>query len=162
VGWDFGQVTSAATNDYFFDVPLLVGSRMTATLTWFRDRFINDANITSDVSYDNLNLELWSVAAGSPVSIVSESASLFNNSEHFSFLLPSSGHYALRVRWFGEHFDLVGDPDQTLYGLSWSAVAVPEPASLVLMGAGAAGVLAVAARRRAAIRAPRPRASRPA
>jgi hypothetical protein len=54
VGWDFGQVTSATTNDYFFDLPLLVGSRFTATLSWFRDRFINEANITSDASYDNL------------------------------------------------------------------------------------------------------------
>ena len=38
IGWDFGEVVSTTTNDYFFDTPLLGGSTLTATLTWFRDR----------------------------------------------------------------------------------------------------------------------------
>ena len=41
VGWDFGEVVSPTTNDYYFDAPLLGGSTFTATLTWFRDRRID-------------------------------------------------------------------------------------------------------------------------
>jgi hypothetical protein len=122
-GWDFGEVTSSTTNDYFFDTPLLGGSTLTATLTWFRDRRIDDGNNVFDDSYDDLNLELWSVEGGTPASLISESSSLYNESEHFSFALPSTGDFALRVRWFKEVFDMTGDADQELYGLAWSAVA---------------------------------------
>ena len=73
---------------------------LTATLTWFRDRRIDAANTLFDDSYDDLNLELWSVVDGGPTSLISESSSLYNESEHFSFALPFTGDYALRVRWF--------------------------------------------------------------
>jgi hypothetical protein len=122
-GWDFGEVVSSATNDYYFDLPLLGGSTFSATLTWFRDRRIDGSNAVFDDSYDDLNLELWSVADGVPLSLIAESSSQYNESEHFSFLLPSSGYYALRIRWFGEIFDLIGDANQELYGLAWSAMA---------------------------------------
>ncbi len=124
IGWDFGEVVSTNTNDYFFDTPLLGGSTFTATLTWFRDRAIDAENNVFDNSYDDLNLELWSVEGGAFASLISESSSLYNNSEHFSFELPSTGKYALRVRWFRELFDMVGDADRELYGLAWSGVAV--------------------------------------
>jgi hypothetical protein len=124
VGWDLGEVASTTTNDYYFDSPLLGRSTFTATLTWFRDRRIDAANNVFDDSYDDLNLELWSVEGGTATSLISESSSLYNNSEHFSFALPSTGEYALRVRWFGELFDTIGDTDQELYALAWSAVAV--------------------------------------
>jgi hypothetical protein len=133
IGWDFGQVVSGTTNDYFFDSPLGGGSTFTATLTWFRDRRIDDRNISVDDSFDDLNLELWSVVDGAPESRISASRSLYNESEHFSFALPFTGDYALRVRWFTEVFDRVDDADQELYGLAWSAVAIPEPASVVLL-----------------------------
>ncbi|MEX0678208.1 MAG: PEP-CTERM sorting domain-containing protein [Pirellulales bacterium] len=146
VGWDFGQVVSGMTNDYFFETPLLAGSIFTATLTWFRDRSIDVENNVSDDSYDDLDLELWSVSDGSPPTLISESASAFNNSEHFSFPLPATGDYALRVRWFDEVFDLVEDEDLETYGLAWAVV--PEPSTVVLMGMATAAVLFVAGRRR--------------
>jgi hypothetical protein len=123
VGWDFGAVAGAATNDYYFATPLLGGSTLTATLTWFRDRAINDGDTVFDNSFDDLNLELWSVQDGTPLSLISESSSLYNETEHFSFALTFTGDYALRVRWFNELFDMIGDADQELYGLAWSAVA---------------------------------------
>jgi hypothetical protein len=133
VGWDFGNVVSGTTNDYFFDSPLDAGSTFTATLSWFRDRRINESNTVFDDSFDDLNLELWSVVDGTSTSLISESNSLYNESEHLSFALPVSGDYALRVRWFKEVFDRVADADQEFYGLAWSvgasmgAVAIPEP-----------------------------------
>ncbi len=121
-GWDFGDVVSPTTNDYYFGAPLLGGSTFTATLTWFRDRRIDSSNTVFDDSYADLNLELWSVVDGTPTSLISESSSLFNNSEHFSFALPFTGDYALRVRWFKEVFNVASDVDQEFYGLAWSAV----------------------------------------
>jgi hypothetical protein len=85
IGWDFGEVAIPTTNDYYFDSPLLGGSTFTATLTWFRDRAINDSNTVFDDSYDDLNLELWSVEDGTLTSLISESSSQYNNSEHFLF-----------------------------------------------------------------------------
>ena len=139
IGWDFGQVSSGTTNDYFFNSPLAGGSTLNATLTWFRDRRINASNTVFDDSYDDLNLELWSVVDGTFISLISESASLYNESEHFSFELPVPGDYALRVRWFKEVFDVVGDANQELYGLAWrtgatlAAATIPEPASVMLL-----------------------------
>jgi hypothetical protein len=139
IGWDFGQVVSGTTNDYYFNSPLDEGASFTATLTWFRDRRINASNTVFDDSFDDLNLELWSVVDGAPTSLISESASLYNESEHFSFTLPAAGDYALRVRWFTEVFDRVADANQELYGLAWWAGAglmtstIPEPASAALL-----------------------------
>jgi hypothetical protein len=139
IGWDFGQVVSGTTNDYFFSSSLGGGSTLTATLTWFRDRRINASNTVFDDSFDDLNLELWSVMGGTPTTLISESSSLYNESEHFSFALPTTGDYALRVRWFKEVFDRVADADQEFYGLAWStaatalvAVAIPEPATAAM------------------------------
>jgi hypothetical protein len=148
IGWDFGLVSSGLTNDYYFESPLDAGSMFTATLTWFRDRRINDSNSVFDDSFDDLNLELWSVEEGVPLSLISESRSLYNESEHFSFALPFSGEYALRVRWQSELFDRVADANQESYGLAWwageglQAVATPEPAALVLLLCGGVGLAA--------------------
>jgi hypothetical protein len=148
LGWDFGQVASDTTNDYFFDSPLTGGTTFTATLTWFRDRRINDSNTVFDDSFDDLNLELWSVVDGMPASLISESSSLYNESEHFSFALPFTGDYALRVRWFKELFDRVADANQEFYGLAWrtssatASLAVPEPASFASLLLGIAIIYA--------------------
>jgi len=133
VGWDFGLVAQGVTNDYLFNVHLLGGSPFTATLTWFRDR--EPLGITSfrDASYDNLDLELWKAINGAPFELISSSASLYNNSEHFHFQLPSTGQYMLRVRWTSELFDIVGDLNREHYGLAWYAVAVPEPTSMLIL-----------------------------
>jgi hypothetical protein len=139
IGWDFGQVVSGTTNDYYFDSSLEAGTDFTATLTWFRDRRINSSNTVFDDSYDDLNLELWRLDDGSFTSLISESSSLYNESEHFSFSVPETGDYALRIRWFKELFDRVSDADQEFYGLAWSggvalaATAIPEPASFMLL-----------------------------
>jgi hypothetical protein len=144
IGWDFGHVASGTTNDYFVNSELVNGSTFTATLTWFRDRRINTSNAVFDDSFDDLNLELWSVADGNPTALISESSSLYNETEHFSFALPQTGDYALRVRWLKEVFDRVSDADQEFYGLAWSTaaaaigqVAIPEPASLMLVAVAA-------------------------
>jgi hypothetical protein len=146
VGWDFGLVAQGITNDYLFDRPLAAGSTFAATLSWFRDRDLIGLTNYTDASYDNLDLELWSAIGGTAGDLIAESRSLYNNSEHFSFAIPTTGAYLLRVRWTEQLFDLVGDVNSEFYGLAWAGMAVPEPAT----GALCAFVLAAlsAVRRR--------------
>lgn len=133
LGWDFGMVAEGLTNDYLFDDPLLVGTTFSATLNWFRDRRTSGSTNFIEESQDNLNLELWSVEEGSAFSLISESASIYNNVEHFSFTIPVTGEYMLRVRWAGELFDQFADVNSEVYGLAWAAVAVPEPGALAML-----------------------------
>ena len=89
-----------------------------------------------DDSYDDLNLELWSVEDGTATSLISESSSLYNQSEHFSFALPFTGDYALRVRWFREVFDLVGDAIKSCmawHGRPWPAFQATSTTTALLM-----------------------------
>ncbi len=147
IGWDFGRVAEGITNDYVINGMLGGGTTFNATLTWFRDRMTSGTTSFVDASYDNLDLELWSAAGGSAVDLISESSSLYNSSEHFSFAVPETGSYLLRVRWTSELFDIIGDANAEDYGLAWAGVAIPEPASIVLLLV-AVPALAAARRRR--------------
>jgi hypothetical protein len=147
IGWDFGEVAEGITNDYLINGILEAGETLTATLSWFRDRSTLGTTNFTDASYDNLDLEMWSAAGGTAANLISESSSQYNNAEHFQFTIPQTGEYMMRVRWTGELFDLVGDANSELYGLAWWSVAVPEPATLVLL-ALAVPTLLCARRRR--------------
>jgi hypothetical protein len=68
--------------------------------------------------------------------LISESISAVNVSEHLYFTLPTTAHYQIEVLYFGDLFDTTGLLDREDYGLAWSAVAVPEPASMLLLLAG--------------------------
>ena len=131
-GWDFGLVAEGTNNDYLINQILPVGSKITATLDWFRDRTTVGDTSFSDASYDNLDLELWEAVAGNATNLIAESKSLYNNSEHFSFKLPKTAQYLLRVHWTSELFDIIGDANSEHYGLAWS-VAVPEPGTIMLL-----------------------------
>ncbi len=133
LGWDYGQVGQNVPNDYLINLPLIVGTKFTATLDWFRDRNSPSGATSNDISYDNLDLELWRDVAGIPTTLISTSKSLYNDSEHFSFAIPATGQYTLRVIWNGEWFDTVGDLNIEQYGVAWSGTSVPEPATIVLL-----------------------------
>jgi hypothetical protein len=151
-GWDFGEVIEGLTNDYLIGGVLEAGATFTSTLTWFRDRTVMDITNFRDASYDNLDLELWSVLGGSPLSLISESSSTYNNTEHFHFSIPSTGAYLLRVRWKSELFDMVSDANIEQYGLAWSVAAVPEPGTIGLLLLSVLSLAAIGTRR--AARAP--------
>ena len=131
IGWDFGQVVQGSPTDYAFDVPLEANTLLTGTLNWFIDNTYSFSALNaSDGSLDNLDLEVWKMSGGAPDTLIARSASTYNNVEHLSFLLPETGHYLIRVNWTGEIFDRVGDANQEVFGLAWSAVELPEPASV--------------------------------
>jgi hypothetical protein len=134
LGWDYGQVGQSVPNDYLINSLLQVGTTFTATLDWFRNRTSPSGATWNDISYANLDLEIWKDVAGVPTTLISTSKSLYNDTEHFSFAIPATGQYTLRVLWNGEWFDTVGGLNITQYGLAWSGTAsVPEPATIVLL-----------------------------
>jgi hypothetical protein len=139
IGWDFGEVAQGTTNDYLINGVLQAGSPITATLTWFRDRSTVGETQFADNSFDDLDLELWSASGGAPLGLVSQSSSRYNNTEHFTFNIPATGEYMLRVRWTDELFDVVSDANAEHYGLAWAAN-VPEPATVFMLAMAAVAV----------------------
>lgn len=138
IGWDYGIVSDANPNDYSFTAPLLGGSTLTVTLDWFIDRSIDlQTNATLEVSFDNLDLQVWSTDGFAADALVAESITQYNEVEHLSFVLPRTDTYLLRVLFAGEVWDLTNDVNQTAYGLAWAGTVVPEPASAAWLLAAA-------------------------
>jgi hypothetical protein len=134
VGWDFGQVASGVDNIYPINQPLLGGTLLTVTLDWFRERAFNVAQQTlSEIAQADLDLIIRDTTTGN---LISESISGVNNTEHLYFTLPRTSMYQIEVNFFGTIFDFSGSYASEQYGLAWSATAVPEPASAVLLAVG--------------------------
>jgi hypothetical protein len=71
-------------------------------------------------------------------SLIAQSATLYNNTEHLAFSLPQSGDYRLRVQWSGERYDRDSTNTLQTYGLAWNATSaalgvIPEPGTLRLL-----------------------------
>jgi hypothetical protein len=132
-GWDFGLVTPGSPNDYHFVDLLHGGDIFAATLTWFVDRSLDAAtNEARDVSFDDLNLQVWSVQNGMLSRLIAQSDSVYNNTEELYFRLPGDGCYALRVLWYQNLYDLGGNPfsgnaQGDNYALAWNVFAQPLP-----------------------------------
>ena len=118
-GWDFGAVAPSGVNDYVIAEVLEGGTTFDATLSWFRDRTFIDAATVSDDAYRDLDLEVWD---SSFTTLIAKSESRYENVEHLSFLLPTTGQYGLRVRYFQTLFGAAADES---YGLAWANSAVP-------------------------------------
>lgn len=138
IGWDYGVVSDAAPNDYSFAAPLEAGSTLNVTLDWFIDRSINLAtNATLEVSFDNLDLQIWSTSGGILDALLAESVTQYNEVEHLSIAIPTTDEYLIRVLFAGEVWDLANDLNQTAYGLAWANTPVPEPATMAAVALGA-------------------------
>jgi hypothetical protein len=140
-GWDYGNAMVGTNNDYVLANPILGNSTITTTLTWMRVREW-DA-VTGDlyeIAQANLNLSVWSLDQNNTFTdLVARSESFYNNVEHLTFTAPTTGRYGIRVEYGGNTFDNttnnIWGTNSYLqdYGLSWNAVAVPEPGSLMLV-----------------------------
>jgi len=141
IGWDYGHVSLGAPNDYPIDTPLSAGSLFTATLDWFAIDNLDASNADYNVTYgkfDNLDLQVWTDLNGAPGTLIAQSDSLYNSTEHLNFTLPADGMYLLQVLWNGSIYNLLplGDPNNTAsddFALAWSTTTVPEPASGVIV-----------------------------
>ncbi|MCX6969719.1 MAG: S8 family serine peptidase [Verrucomicrobia bacterium] len=131
-GWDFGTVGRSQSNDYLFTNPFETPVELTISLNWFAgSSFNNTSGLGENLSFSDLNLQVWTVVNGALTTLVAESASIYNNAEFLRVDLPA-GTYALRITFNGVVYETV--PDSVTgeeYGLAWQAV--PEPASIVLL-----------------------------
>ena len=148
-GWDYGIVGLSRSNDYVFSNPFDNPIELTVSLNWFAGRSFNDAlGIGQDLSFANLNLEVWQVVDGVFSTMIAESDSLYNSSEFLRVAL-AAGTYGLRVTFDGLVYDTaaVGTTEEA-YGLAWSSQTVPEPSGgfLILTG-GIAFMFATKSRR---------------
>lgn len=132
LGWDYAAVARGAVTDVVVTQPLLGGSEFRATLVWFRERDYVSPTTQVDAGFANLDLQIWD---SSFTTLYSESASLYNAVEHLAFSLPTTGRYGIRVNYAANAFGSLGSEE---FALAWSAVAVPEPSTWALAGAGLA------------------------
>ncbi|HZZ44411.1 MAG TPA: S8 family serine peptidase [Tepidisphaeraceae bacterium] len=132
-GWDFATSTPGINNDYYIDDTVTAGTPIAATLDWFVDRTSTDDYLTADdVSFADLDLEVWLVINGVPVQLIATSDSAYSNVEHLYFPAPLTGEYMLRVLYFGDAYN-PSDPSAWTpesYAVAWM---VPEPSTIVLM-----------------------------
>ncbi len=145
VGWDYAEIDQGGVLEYTFDEELLGGTTFTATLNWFvgyQYDYSADATLALFGSFIDLDLSLFRLDEGQET-LIAQSVSAFNNTEHLSFTLPSTGEYLLRVDWFGENYNFDGTVSEPI-GLAWAGTVVPAPSGIALIGASAI----IAARRR--------------
>lgn len=119
-GWDFGTVALGGSNDYIFDGNFGQSVELTVSLNWFAGRsFDMETNLGSDLSFADLNLEVWEVGGGSFASLVASSFTVYNNAEYLRLDLPGDKTYGLRVSFGGMIFDLTAGVTNESYGLAW-------------------------------------------
>ena len=133
-----GASLPTSTNDYTLtSIASGIGSSLTVTLTWLADRGVNsfaNPTVVSDNKLANLDLEIWSLVNGVFTTKVAESTSLYNNSEHLHLNNLSNGQFGLRVVYVGDVWDFTNSSTE-LYALAWNYTPVPEPGSILAIGA---------------------------
>jgi hypothetical protein len=138
IGWDRSAITHGQFLDYVIDPDLVLGSSLTATLTWFRhvgrtddgDGVIDSGDSFSVTqALSNLNLQILRDGA-----LIAESISGLDNVEHLNIGIDQHAEYTLRV----QGTQVFGRAEA--FALAWHAVAVPEPAGLLLSVLAALGL----------------------
>jgi hypothetical protein len=136
IGWDLGAVNQGEFATYMVGT-LEAYSDLNVTLNWYRERGVTPGTLaTVDISMANLTLQVLDLSNGE--TLIAESESLYNLTEHLSFMIPTAAEYAIRVLHEGNIF---GSTNSVDYGLAWSGVAalpIPEPTAVLLgvMGVG--------------------------
>ncbi|MFM7374799.1 MAG: S8 family peptidase, partial [Chthoniobacterales bacterium] len=121
-GWDFGTVGLGTNNDYFFDGTFGQPVELSVSLNWFAGRsFDMETNLGSNLSFADLNLEVWEVSGGAFSSLVASSATIYNNSEYLRLDLAGDKNYGLRVTFDEMVFDQTAAVTSEAYGLAWLA-----------------------------------------
>jgi len=135
IGWDFGLAAEGSPVDYILDRVLDAGTMFTVTLTWWADSDFNLATLSTPqfATFDNLDVQVLEVINGVPATVVAQSISTYNSTEHLHFTLPRDGVYDVRVLWQGEVFDLVNAPNNELFAIAWAANPLPAPGGVALI-----------------------------
>lgn len=146
IGWDLQAVNPNSNNAYTFTTPAQGILEIRATLAWDRFLSLNDGDADNlwDVgetftasTLNDLDLEIWDLTLNQRVFF---STSDMDSIEHVDFVMAEADNmhnFELRVNFFND-FALRG---AETYGLAWTVVPFPEPATLTLLGLGALIVL---------------------
>lgn len=119
-GWDFGTLGLGATNDYAFGGVFTEDVELTVSLNWFAGRtFDNNTDLGANLSFADLNLEVWEMSGGAFSAPVARSLTTYNNAEFLRVDLQGGKNYGLRVTLAGMVFDTTGAVASESYGLSW-------------------------------------------
>lgn len=127
IGWDLGTAQRFGFNEYTIDEFLAGGEQFNVTLNWFRDLTDNGNLSITDNAQADLTLEVFNVGTDS---VIARSSSLYNVTEHLSFLIPETAQYGLRVLYGDNTFGATNSVD---YGIAWYGVAIPEPSGHLLI-----------------------------
>jgi hypothetical protein len=120
-GWDFGTIALGGTNSYIFDGSFASAGELTVSLNWFADRtFDSSTDLGADLSFADLNLEVWETESGVFTSKVAESLTIYNNAEFLRLDLAAGKTYGLRVLMPSFVFNS-NDATNSSYGLAWIA-----------------------------------------
>jgi hypothetical protein len=142
IGWDLNSLGAGQFVDYVIDPNLVLGSSLTATLTWYRHVTRTDRSASSSApngiidAYDTFvgqllsDLDLQILRNGT---LIAESTSNVDNVEHLKLSIDEFAQYTLRVRGAGA---FAGSEQ---FALAWYGTAVPEPASVALLAMAAIG-----------------------
>jgi hypothetical protein len=157
-GWDLGTIATTEAGEsvsYQFDSPFTEETELTVSLNWFADRaFDNSTDIGSELSFANLDLQIWMYGEETAPLLVAESISLYNNAEFLRITLDTPGLYGITIVFEGMIYDLTsGGVTSETYGVAWQAVTIPEPSTALFTLLGG-GVLMLFARRKSAPRDP--------
>lgn len=146
-GYDFAAITRTGHNDYVLPENVSAVSRFSVTLTWLANRGIssfaalpNNTDVPgADYFFDNklanLNLQVYRLGAGGSFdTLVAESVSDYNNTEHLFLTDLIAGRYGIRINYTNDVWNFTSDTSET-YGLAWNFVPVPEPSGIFAIGA---------------------------
>jgi len=147
MGWEYGSVSSSASQTYFFEVPLGGYTDYGIVLTWMRTT--NSPLIWSNTSnLADLDLTFYNANGTSVGSLIvsgydnNRDPNVFgdvNNVEMLAFSYLAPGDYAIKVTSAAS--------TSTNYGLAWggtaSVAAIPEPGTIALLAFGGLALVPV-------------------
>ncbi len=126
MGWDYGRVNAASSQDYVLAQPLQQGSFVAITLAWDRLVELNDPNKNGKFDMRDSfrdrglnNLDLYLMPAKSKDSVASTCASIsdVDSVQHIFCPVLTTGNYKIRVQFRHK----VNEATQP-YGLAWWTV----------------------------------------
>ena len=123
IGWNYGEIAVAESQDYFLQQPLVAGDHVAITLAWDRLVMLNDLNRNGrydlgenfrDRGLNNLDLYLIPENESSNLRYSCASISYEDSIEHIFCPVPKTGKYKIRVHYRRQ----INEPVQN-YGLAW-------------------------------------------
>ncbi len=125
VGWHLGKLSVDQKRQYVIGEELSEGRKLTATLTWFVDRYPGDKKNMKgarEQRYSDLKLRVvrfQSSEGTEQAEVVAQSIGSYHALQHLVVTLPKTGHYGLEVSYPRDLWNLDDLEKPQPFGLSW-------------------------------------------